>query len=36
MYVLETAKRVAELKGIQLDELDKLTSQNSKRTFQID
>lgn len=36
MYVLETAKRVAELKGMQLDELDKLTSQNSKRMFQID
>ena len=36
MYVLETAKRVAELKGIPLDELDKLTSQNSKRMFQID
>ena len=35
-YVLETAKKVAELKGMQFDELVKLTSQNARRRFQID
>jgi TatD DNase family protein len=36
MYVLETATKVAELRGMQLDELVGLTSQNAKRRFEID
>lgn len=35
MYVLETAHKVAELKGIQVDELAELTSQNARRIFRI-
>lgn len=35
IYVLETAHKVAELKGIQVDELAELTSQNARRIFRI-
>jgi len=36
MYVLETATKVAEIRGMQLDELVGITSQNAKRRFEID
>jgi len=35
LFILETAHKVAELKGMQLDELVKLTSQNARRIFRI-
>ena len=35
LYILETAHKVAELKGMQLDELVELTSQNARRMFEI-
>jgi TatD DNase family protein len=35
LYVLETAHKIAELKGIQVDELAALTSQNARRMFEI-
>jgi len=35
LFVLETAHKVAELKGMQLDELVELTSRNARSIFQI-
>jgi TatD DNase family protein len=35
LFILETAHKVAELKGMQLDELVELTSRNSRRMFRI-
>lgn len=35
LFILETAHKVAELKGIQLDELVELTSRNARRMFRI-
>ena len=35
LFVVETAHKVAELRGIQFDELVELTSQNAKRAFRI-
>jgi TatD DNase family protein len=35
LFVLETAHKVAELKGIQLDELVELTSRNARGIFRI-
>ena len=35
LFILETAHKVAELKGMQLDELVELTSQNTRRIFEI-
>ena len=35
LFILETAHKVAELKGMQLDELVELTSRNARRMFRI-
>lgn len=35
LFILETAHKVAELKGMQVDELVELTSQNAERFFEI-
>jgi TatD DNase family protein len=35
LFILETAHKVAELKGMRLDELVELTSQNARRIFRI-
>jgi TatD DNase family protein len=35
LFILETANKVAELKGMQLDELVELTSRNIRRVFRI-
>ncbi len=35
LYVLETAHKVAELKGMKLDELAELTSRNARQVFEI-
>lgn len=34
-FIIETARKVAELRGLSLDELMKATSQNAKRLFRI-
>ncbi len=34
-YLVETAKKMAELKGVTLDEIDKITTANFKKLFQI-
>jgi TatD DNase family protein len=36
LYVLETAKKVAELRGMSLGDLAKLTSQNAERRFKLE
>jgi len=35
LYILETARKVAELKGMGLNELVDLTSQNARRMFEL-
>jgi TatD DNase family protein len=35
LFILETAHKVAELKGMQLDDLIELTSRNARRVFRI-
>ncbi len=35
-YVMETAAKLAELKGVSLEEVDRVTSANAKRLFRLD
>ena len=35
LYIVETAHKVAELKGMELNELVDLTSQNARRMFEL-
>ncbi len=35
-YVKEVAKKIAEIKGIELEEVEKVTTENAKRLFKLD